>query len=113
MIALTTRLNERDEAISQLQEELDAYDKIHKEAEVSMDYWRKRVGVLENDYKIRGIEIPKEGFEQKKKMNKDQRETVKLGEFETFNINYKNLSSAGGIIEELKEIADEREKKIY
>ena len=30
MIALTTKLNERDEAILQLQEEIDAYDKIHK-----------------------------------------------------------------------------------
>ena len=27
MIALTTRLNERDDTIIQLQEELDAYDK--------------------------------------------------------------------------------------
>jgi hypothetical protein len=30
MIALTTKLNERDEAIVQLQEEIDAYDKINK-----------------------------------------------------------------------------------
>jgi kinesin family protein 3/17 len=33
MIALTTRLNERDETIIQLQEELDAYDRIHRETE--------------------------------------------------------------------------------
>ncbi|KAM3141803.1 hypothetical protein pb186bvf_006125 [Paramecium bursaria] len=33
MIALTTRLNERDETILQLQEELDAYDKLQKEME--------------------------------------------------------------------------------
>lgn len=33
MIALTSRLNERDETIIQLQEELDAYDRIHKETE--------------------------------------------------------------------------------
>lgn len=32
MIALTARLNERDETIIQLQEELDAYDCIHKES---------------------------------------------------------------------------------
>ena len=33
IIALTSRLNERDERIIQLQEELDAYDQIHREAE--------------------------------------------------------------------------------
>ncbi len=33
MIALTSRLNERDETIIQLQEELDAYDRIHRETE--------------------------------------------------------------------------------
>jgi len=33
MIALTSRLNERDETIIQLQEELDAFDRIHKEVE--------------------------------------------------------------------------------
>ena len=34
MIALTTKLNERDETIVQLQEELDAYDKINREQNV-------------------------------------------------------------------------------
>lgn len=29
MIALTTRLNDRDETILQLQEELDAFERIH------------------------------------------------------------------------------------
>ena len=33
MIALTSRLNERDETIIQLQEELDAYDRINRETE--------------------------------------------------------------------------------
>ncbi len=31
MIALTTRLNERDENILILQEEIDAYDRLHKD----------------------------------------------------------------------------------
>ena len=31
MIALTTRLNDRDETILQLQEELDAFERIHQE----------------------------------------------------------------------------------
>ena len=33
MIALTSRLNERDDNILQLQEELFAYDRIHRETE--------------------------------------------------------------------------------
>lgn len=37
MIALTTRLNERDETIIQLQDELDAYDRIHRETETMLD----------------------------------------------------------------------------
>jgi kinesin family protein 3/17 len=37
MIALTARLNERDETILQLQEELDAYDKIHRETEDKLE----------------------------------------------------------------------------
>ena len=37
MIALTGRLNERDETIIQLQEELDAYDRINRETELFID----------------------------------------------------------------------------
>ena len=37
MIALTARLNERDETIIQLQEELDAFERIHRETEAIGD----------------------------------------------------------------------------
>jgi kinesin family protein 3/17 len=37
MIALTARLNERDETIILLQEELDAYERIHRDTEVLVD----------------------------------------------------------------------------
>ena len=37
MIALTSRLNERDETIIQLQEELDAYDRITLETESNIE----------------------------------------------------------------------------
>ena len=47
MIALTSRLNERDETIIQLQEELDAYDRIHKETEQVIDMKHMRVQQLE------------------------------------------------------------------
>ena len=47
MIALTIRLNERDETIVQLQEELDAYDRIHYESEEMLELKNLRVDQLE------------------------------------------------------------------
>ncbi len=49
MIALTSRLNERDETIVQLQEELDAYDKIHGETEDLLNMKNEKVKVLESE----------------------------------------------------------------
>ena len=43
MIALTNRLNERDETIIYLQEELDAYDKIHRETEMNIELKSNRL----------------------------------------------------------------------
>lgn len=48
MIALTSRLNERDETIIQLQEELDAYDRIHKDTEQLIEIKQARVMQLED-----------------------------------------------------------------
>lgn len=56
MIALTTRLNERDETIIQLQEELDAYDRIHRETEEQLESKLSRVTILEDI--LRNQEIP-------------------------------------------------------
>jgi kinesin family protein 3/17 len=47
MIALTGRLNERDETIIQLQEELDAYDRIHKDTEQVIELKQARIEQLE------------------------------------------------------------------
>ena len=47
MIALTGRLNERDETIIQLQEELDAYDRINRETEVFIEHRNYRIEQLE------------------------------------------------------------------
>ncbi len=47
MIALTSRLNERDETIIQLQEELDAYDRIHRETEQVIEAKSMRMMELE------------------------------------------------------------------
>jgi len=58
MIALTTRLNERDETIVQLQEELDAYDRIHRETEELLEVNNNRAFQLENLLKDNNIPIP-------------------------------------------------------
>ena len=58
MIALTARLNERDETIIQLQEELDAYERIHRETENLVDKKQDRIMQLESIMQQRGIEIP-------------------------------------------------------
>ena len=47
MIALTSRLNERDETIIQLQEELEAYDRINKETETYIELKNFRIEELE------------------------------------------------------------------
>ena len=47
MIALTGRLNERDETIIQLQEELDAYDRINRDTEVYIEHKNYRIKELE------------------------------------------------------------------
>jgi kinesin family protein 3/17 len=46
MIALTGRLNERDETIIQLQEELDAYDRLNRETEQHIEAKNHRIDQL-------------------------------------------------------------------
>lgn len=46
MIALTSRLNERDETIIQLQEELEAYDRINRETEAYIELKNMRIEEL-------------------------------------------------------------------
>lgn len=60
MIALTARLNERDETIIQLQEELDAYDRIHKGTEEKLERKAARVQVLESCLSDAGVQSPPE-----------------------------------------------------
>ena len=57
MIALTGRLNERDETIIQLQEELDAYDRIHRETEEALDLKTEQMAKMEAFLKERNIQI--------------------------------------------------------
>lgn len=72
MIALTTRLNERDETIIQLQEELDAYDRIHYETEEMLELKNMRVQQLEDILKIHDIKIPNLDSYFKKKPDLDE-----------------------------------------
>jgi len=89
MIALTNRLNERDETIIQLQEELDAYDKIHRETEVSMENKNERIHLLEdfikdNDLEIPGGETNEDDYEVSDKLGKryPPYQTDQIGDFE-------------------------------
>lgn len=58
MIALTTRLNERNETIDQLQDEIEAYEKIIRNLEDDIDIKIHRINVLEDAMKKGNVEIP-------------------------------------------------------
>jgi hypothetical protein len=63
MIALTSRLNERDETIIQLQEELDAYDRIHRETEQVIEAKTLRIMQLESFISEKcGADVPPSQF---------------------------------------------------
>lgn len=64
MIALTSRLNERDETIIQLQEELDAYDRITLETESCIECKQARIQQLEQFVREEcGRHVPENPFE--------------------------------------------------
>jgi hypothetical protein len=86
MIALTARLNERDETIIQLQEELDAYDRIHKETEDKLDRTNGRVQHLEAVLASNSLPIPPYD---------DQDDTPPLNQVETLRRRYPAYGSEG------------------
>lgn len=63
MIALTTRLNERNETIDQLQEEIDAYDKINKDLEDVIELRNFTIDKLQEILKANKINLPPEIIE--------------------------------------------------
>eukprot|EP00826_Nyctotherus_ovalis_P063679 TRINITY_DN9339_c0_g3_i1.p1 TRINITY_DN9339_c0_g3~~TRINITY_DN9339_c0_g3_i1.p1 ORF type:complete len:398 (+),score=161.10 TRINITY_DN9339_c0_g3_i1:215-1408(+) len=65
MVALTTRLNERDETIIQLQEEIDAYDRIHKESVDALEKSYARVQLLEGMMESNKLQVPPPDEEEK------------------------------------------------
>ena len=64
MVGLTSSLNERDENIAQLQEEIEAYEKINKEMEEKMKIKDKRILLLEDLLRKNNIEIPEREKEE-------------------------------------------------
>ncbi len=118
MIALTNKLNERDEAIVQLQEELDAYDKINREQEEVVENKNQRVLLLENILRRNNLRIPDDncnkiaGFARNKSDNKVYLpyEVEKNGrEFENAPM---MMMSPDEKMKELKNIVKEQEKEI-
>jgi len=63
MIALTTRLNERNETIDQLQEEIDAYDKINKDLEDVIELRNFTIDKIQEILKANKINVPTEIIE--------------------------------------------------
>ena len=111
MIALTTRLNERDETILQLQEELDACDQLHKENEGIKGMLIKRVKALEEHMKKNRLAIPAVETDDEETAQ-DPMQKVQLGDCETFNVTYSNLLSPTEKIKELAQLADSRKSQI-
>jgi kinesin family protein 3/17 len=57
MIALTSKLNERDENIIQLQEEIEAYEKINKDLEDSLESKNIRIEAMDSYMKKNGLKM--------------------------------------------------------
>jgi kinesin family protein 3/17 len=132
MIALTSRLNERDETIIQLQEELDAYDRIHRETEEMLEIQMSRIKQLEGLLRDNNIPYPKDQglinqmqaqqsvqgsmYPPSQKGGQDQSavgcEVVTYDGQETFNITNNNLLSSQEKINQLSRIANDQKVQI-
>ena len=69
MVALTTKLNQRDESIVHLQDKLEEYEKIYKDQEDSIKVLKECLNNYENMLKNNGISIPKILSDNKEKIN--------------------------------------------
>lgn len=57
MIALTSKLNERDEHIVQLQEVIEAYEKINKDLEENAETYNYNIEILEKFIMVNGLNL--------------------------------------------------------
>lgn len=118
MIALTNKLNERDEAIVQLQEELDAYDKINREQEEFIESKNQRIYLLENILARNNIRIPddinkeKHTYNSRGKLDKVYIPHEAEKNFKDFENAPMTLLSSEEKIRELKNIVNDQEKEI-
>ncbi|KRW99943.1 P-loop containing nucleoside triphosphate hydrolase [Pseudocohnilembus persalinus] len=110
MIALTNRLNERDESILQLQDELDAYDKIYKETEEVNQDQIERVQQLEQFIRQNGLEVPErpkseEKNNEAKNDDQNQQNGINLeGSAIPFNVTQYNLEEKVGTLQKENEL---------
>eukprot|EP01017_Pseudomicrothorax_dubius_P028930 TRINITY_DN347_c0_g1_i4.p1 TRINITY_DN347_c0_g1~~TRINITY_DN347_c0_g1_i4.p1 ORF type:complete len:838 (-),score=267.99 TRINITY_DN347_c0_g1_i4:252-2765(-) len=118
MIALTSRLNERDETIIQLQEELDAYDRIHRETEEMLELQTNRIRQLESILRENGLQVPKETTPDQYRGHAGGQAPENIGEVvtadgqETFNITKNNLLSSEEQVQHLSKIANDQKLEI-
>ena len=78
MVGLTTSLNERDENIAQLQEEIEAYEKMSKDMEENNKIKDKRILLLEDLLRKNNIDVPEREKENEiekvvSKVNNDEK----------------------------------------
>ena len=127
MIALTTKLNERDETIVQLQEEIEAYDKINHQQEDLLEMRLNNINILVTLCKENNIQLPNSVMSvDKNEENVMNNSTNKKGDTKKYltyeaekshnNNEYDNypltMLNADEKIKELKVIIKEQENEI-
>jgi len=78
MVALTTKLNERDESLVQLQDQIDVYVKSFKEQEEIIKNLKDNTRIYENMLKANNISIPESVLDINEKINNVMTEHSKL-----------------------------------
>mmetsp|Transcript_29510 Transcript_29510/g.28673 ORF Transcript_29510/g.28673 Transcript_29510/m.28673 type:complete len:129 (+) Transcript_29510:2018-2404(+) len=125
MIALTARLNERDETIIQLQEELDAYERIHRDTELMVDRKQERIAVLEQQMQMHGVEVPEDEDGDSRPLQNpnlegtmSQVETRKFTPYESYEMEGDNedlplqLLTAEEKVNELEGVVEHKQKQL-
>ena len=105
MIALTGRLNERDETIVQLQEELDAFDRLHQETEDKLEESQNKINLFIKYLKQHGIKVPNELESTKPEKKQNQKKTASI--HDTFEVNNQQEE-----IIELAQLVEEQQSEI-
>ena len=108
MVGLTTSLNERDENIAQLQEEIEAYEKMSKDMEENIKIKDKRILLLEDLLRKNNIEVP-----EKEKENNIEKVVNKINlEEKNKNLNNKKQKLYMKYIDNNLDIDDKNNDKI-